>query len=297
MKKAIIKLIFCMLFVGSQLYAMSVYEKIDSMQPVLDIIEQLHREGERDVYVFLDLDQTLINPIDPYFHPANYTDFEVTLGDKFIEYEEASKTYHSVNDLLAHILSQAKMHITDSHIPKIIKKIKEYGFKALIITASSWGMIRSCNKTVEEIKLAYLNSVLNGADCEDNVDFGPFWEDLHLENLFTGENKDTPLFFKDMVFSGCLSKGKVISNLLNYIYEKFNHFPRHVLVVDNVGRNVVDMVLGVHEFLKERGINRMINCYGFEYSRWNYTPFVNGQRLNRQIDHFFKEKVWSSNIE
>lgn len=311
--KYIVKFVCCMLLVCNSLYSMGIYsengefkieiEQTRSMQAVLNTIEQLHNAEVKNVCVFLDLDQTLVNPVDLCLHPDHWHFFHSKLENRFEQCEDAFKELHTFGFLDGEIYCQAKDCVTDPLVPQIIKKIKEYKFKAFIITSAQYGIIEYHDKTMQEVRMEHLNSALNMFRYSERVEFGPFFtndEESSLTNHFNGE-ADKPLYHNGAMFcrNGVkkITKCDVVENVLDFVYEKFGYLPECALVVDNYGKNVADMVTGFYNFSQKIDKNKEIKFYAYEYVLWNDVPPIDEDKLNRHLDQFFKSGVWNTYIE
>lgn len=286
MTKFFVTLICGMLFFCNQLCATSVCVTIDRFRPVLDKIEQLHKMGEKDVMVVLDLDETIIVPIDPCLHIGHSKMFK----EKLNLFSNLFKDSRSVDALMDEIIIQMLYNITDPLIPQIIKKIKEYGFKAIIISACRAGCIGRANKKVEDVRLDHLNYVLNGGGSSEKVKFGPYFTNCsNLDKYFCGHNNGI-LFYKDIILSNELPKGEAWWNFLWLVNLDFEYIPSSVIFVDNLAQNVVGMR---KEVAKAKSIiGKEINFYGFEYICCNKPPEIDLEKMEYQLIQFFARGEW-----
>jgi hypothetical protein len=203
-------------------------------------IDSIVREADQKTIIFVDVDSTLIVPINPLLHPEMFSKYKDRVRDLYQLISPEQK--HFVNH---QIVAQAAMIVEEGSI-SWIKKMQGYQRAILALTAGKKGRFDHTDKEFHRIRAEQLKQV--------GIDFSVHcFPDMEFRSL-SPTYGDYPALMGGIIYSCGLnnSKGAVVREMLK-IYPQFER----IILIDDKKKHLES---SAQEVSKTK-----VNFLGFHY--------------------------------
>ena len=253
----------------------SIVKETYNFVPIIDLLKSINNQ---DHLVVFDVDDVLITPSGdddlrhPYRHKLlqsilnriNQQEIELLKSNVFLNTRQVL-VESSITDIFAHLTLYKipAMALTAMGTGKlgVIKKMHDFRFKQLGSVNLSFKHLSPLDGTHEMLELTTINKRFLDANCKGN-----------------------PMLKSGIIFTSGLDKGLV----LEYIFKKYNYYPKTIIFVDDLIENV--------ESLQQTCFKLNIDFYGFHYKAASLIPLPNiDENLEKlRFTILEKEFIWLS---
>ena len=256
----------------------SITKETYNLFPVLDL---LNLKNHQNALVIFDVDDVLITP-------SSRDDLRHPYRDRLLQSIFNRINPQEMELLKSIILLNTKQVLLESRITEIFEKLKSHKIPALALTAMGTGKLRIIKK-MHEFRFKQLDSVNLSFKHLSPIDGEHIMPELSTRNRkFSGlDCKGDPMLSSGVIFTSGLDKGMV----LEYIFEKYNYYPKTVIFVDDLIENI--------ESLKQICLKLNIDFYGFHYKAASLIslPAIDEDLEKLRFEVLEKELIWLSHQE
>ena len=253
----------------------SIIKETYNLLPVLDLLDLTNHQ---DTLVIFDVDEVLITP-------SSQDDLRHPYRDRLLQ-----SIFNRIKPLEIELLKSiifltAKQVLVESRITEIFEKLKSHKIPAIALTAMGTGKLGIIKK-MHDFRFTQLDSVNLSFEHLSPIDGEHIMLELSTRNRkFSGlDCKGDPMLKSGVVFTSGLDKGLV----LEYIFKKYNYYPKTIIFVDDLIENV--------ESLQQTCFKLNIDFYGFHYKTASLVPLPNiDEDLEKlRFEILEKEFTWLS---
>lgn len=244
--------------------------QIEDWKPVKEAIQ----EASSDTWIFFDVDQVLIIPEDPLFHPSNDGLFR-TYAEKL----KKELNHEELMDLWGIVFSEVYPQVIDLEVMDVLDLVKSRELKSYALTHCPTGKVGKIAR-FEDWRIKHLKSL--------GIHFDQLSFDSN-EHYFTKMKGKygIPVLKGGVIFAAHYDKGKVLGMVLDLLEKE----PRSIIFIDDKIENLESVEL----LCKERGTNFI----GFEYRSQSCQTKVplDLNLVDFRFETLKKEKKWLSDDE
>jgi hypothetical protein len=218
------------------------------------VLDLLDLTNHQDTLVIFDVDEVLITP-------SSQDDLRHPYRDRLLQSIFNRIKPQQIELLKSSMFLNAKQVLVESRITDIFEKLKSQEIPAIALTAMGTGKLGIIKK-MHDFRFKQLDSVnlsfrhLSPLDGEHIM-----LELATINKKFLGlDCKGDPMLKSGVIFTSGLDKGIV----LEYIFKKYNYYPKTVIFVDDLIENV--------ESLQQICLKLNIDFYGFHYKAASLIP-------------------------
>ena len=195
----------------------------------------LEKVGENSL-VLINVDDTIITPKSLMFHYNS--PYRTFVG----ELESLQKSQLNIHELIASLILQRQVMLIESDWPRFINKLKSKG--ALVFGFTRLNTVTARIKDFEEWQYKQLESLAI-----------EFTGEINKQEMFKfdGKNKESPIFYKGIIFTTYVSKEETLRQFLSIT----RIAPRNIIVFEYRKSNLNN----IDKFFRTIDLD----CFGIEY--------------------------------
>ena len=195
----------------------------------------LEKVGENSL-VLINVDDTIITPKSLMFHYNS--PYRTFVG----ELESLQKSQPNIHELIASLILQRQVMLIESDWPRFINKLKSKG--ALVFGFTRLNTVTARIKDFDEWQYKQLESLAI-----------EFTGEINKQEMFKfdGKNKESPIFYKGIIFTTYVSKEETLRQFLSIT----RIAPRNIIVFEYRKSNLNN----IDKFFRTIDLD----CFGIEY--------------------------------
>lgn len=184
--------------------------------------------------VLLDIDYTLIAPVDLIFSPSGLNHLPKLIKEALENPETITKGKYSLDYLKNQVFLQAKFALVDEKFPSLINQLKQEGVLVLAFTAIE------ASKEKIEWRIQQL--------AKFGFDFSSIFPTVPSLVFSKDDLQEFPPAFKSgVLFASKHPKGEVLKQFLNQIFNLLQWHPDKIVLIDDQIENLTSVEVSMQE--------------------------------------------------